>query len=114
MSKIIVKINNKGNINKILKDLKNITGLGISEIKKNIENHKEFVAYKLFYNDHNEIAEKLIKLINILSSQEMHYNIYELDTSEQLNIENADLYEIDAQTLLNILDEFDREVERQI
>ena len=67
----------KENINKIIKELKSLTELSISEIKENILSTKEYVEIIL------EIIEKLDKKIN---DYKFKYDIYEFNDIAKLSI----------------------------
>jgi hypothetical protein len=107
---ILEKLSNEqlGTLKQILPDK------SLMEIKKNCSDGSPVFEARLFYNDHDELADKLKKIIVLTENEKIRHKIYELDDEEEFNkIASKEIFEISEVTLLNILDSFDRERERQ-
>lgn len=107
---ILEKLSNEqlGALKQILPDK------SLMEIKKNCSERSPVFEARLFYNDHDELATKLKSIITLTENEKINYKIYELDDEEDFNkIASKEIFEISAVTLGNILDNFDRERERQ-
>jgi hypothetical protein len=114
MSKIVVFVD--GSIdNASLMDVKRITSLSLSEIRQKISTEQPLVEYPLFYNNHEEVAEVLRGLISTFSSRSINARFFEVREEENvLEMDNRNLFQIPSQTVLNILNSADRELERQM
>ncbi|RYZ25409.1 MAG: hypothetical protein EOP49_44665 [Sphingobacteriales bacterium] len=95
--------------------IKAVTGQSVQDIKTAIQEQKPVYTGVLFFNDHDEVAEKLKSLLDSLDKNGLGYSIYELEEGEDFaNVAGQEqAYAITKETLLNILQTFDRERERQ-
>ncbi|REC61462.1 hypothetical protein DRF65_16120 [Chryseobacterium pennae] len=113
MSKIAIIINNDSVSANTLFELKKVTGESVDAIRKNISDHKPIVEGLLFYNDHDEVSEKLFKVVRDLAKNDITYSIFELEEDEEYNTIDSKNQEISADTLYNIIEEHNREIRRQ-
>jgi hypothetical protein len=111
MSKIIVSLNTEVP-NNILMDIRRATDLSLAEIRQSINSGQPFAEFLLFYNDHDEVSQRLRSLVSILTSNSIAASFFELEEDEELNLDNRDLTEISSTTLLNILEAHDSGIER--
>jgi hypothetical protein len=115
MSKIVVKVENVTRLGDVMPAIRKITGLGISDAKQRIESGRPLVEYALFYNDHDEIAQRLRELMTELPKAGVKLRLFELDEGEEFeSMPNASKYEISSDVLENILLRHERELERQM
>ncbi len=113
MSKIVVKVENVTRLGDVMPAIRKITGLGISDAKQRIESGRPLVEYLLFYNDHDEIAQRLRELMTVLPRSGVRLRLFELDEGEEFeSMPNASKYEISSDTLENILLTHERGIER--
>jgi hypothetical protein len=111
MSKIAVTIDSAV-FNNVLMDLKRETNLSLAEIRQSIGSGQPLAKFSLFYNDHDEVSQKLRSLVSIFTSNSVAASFFELEEDEELNLDNRDLTEISSTTLLNILEAHDSGIER--
>lgn len=99
----------------VLMQIKRIINDSIEHLKVNVDEHNPVYTVNLFYNDHEQIAEKLLSLTAFLNDQRIRYVIYELDEEDSFDEikRDAETYIITLETMKNILDSFSKEVERQ-
>jgi hypothetical protein len=112
MSKIAIVV--QGNVTAPhLMQIKRIINDSIDRLKINIDEHNPIYIGNLFYNDHQQIAEKLLSLTALLNDQHIDYAIYELSEEDSFDEikSNAEMYAISLETMKNILDSFTNEVE---
>jgi hypothetical protein len=114
MSKIAIVVQENVTV-PILMQIKKIINDAIDHLKLNIDEHNPIYTGNLFYNDHEQIAEKLLSLTAFLNDQDIDYVIYELDEEDSFDDikSNSEMYTITLETMKNILDSFSSEVERQ-
>lgn len=111
MSKIEITVSEKEIDSKSLFKLKSLTGESLSEIKDKIENKEPLCTRVLFYNDHEDIAILLKKIIYLLDEIQFSYSIYELDEEATALDENQ---KITKPILFRILDRHEDEMQRQV
>jgi hypothetical protein len=111
MSKVVVFLDTEVP-NNVLMDIRRATDLSLAEIRQSIGSGQPFAEFPLFYNDHDEVSQKLRSLILILTSNSVTASFFELEEDEELNSDNRDLTEISSTTLLNILETHDSGIER--
>jgi len=115
MSKIVVKVENMTRLGDVMPAIRKITGLGISDAKQRIESGRPLVEYTLFYNDHDEIAQRLRELMTELPQVGAKLRLFELEEGEEFeSIPDASAYEISSDDLENILALHERELDRQM
>jgi len=115
ISKIVVKVENVTRLVDVMPAIRKITGLGISEAKQRIESGQPLVEYALFYNDHDEIADRLRELMTELPRHGAKLRLFELKEEEEFeSMPNASKYEISSDNLENILLMHERGLERQM
>lgn len=110
MSQIVVVLDSKIDTS-ILFEVKKITKESIDKLRSAEENDKPIYSCNLFYNNHDEVSGILKNLISLLDNSSP-YKIYELDEDEVYDVVRSREQEITKDTLINILDSFDREFER--
>lgn len=113
MSQIVIVPRKRNIESSILFLLKNKIGENITLLKSHFENETPLYKCNLFYNDHDEVVDKLLGITSILESHSIKYGIYELDEDEPYNIETARPNEIDLDTMKNIIDSFNEEREKE-
>jgi hypothetical protein len=106
MSKISISLNSEVP-NAALMHIKRITSLGLNEIRQNVGTGQPFFNALLFYNDHDDVAQKIRDLISTFNSNSVEASFFELEEDEELNQSNRDISEISSDTLLNILEAHD-------
>jgi hypothetical protein len=115
MSKIVVKVENVTQLGDVMPAIRKITGLGISEAKQRIESGRPLVEYLLYYNDHDEIAQRLRELMTVLPRSGARIRLFELDEGDEFeSLPDASAYEISSDVLENILLRHESELERQM
>jgi hypothetical protein len=115
MSKIVVKVENGTRLADVMPAIRKITGLGISDAKQRIESGRPLVEYLLFYNDHDEIAQRLRELMTVLPRSGARLQLFELDEGDEFeSLPDASEYEISSDVLENILSSHERGLERQM
>jgi len=113
MSKIVVKVEDVTRLADVIPAIRKITGLGISDVKQRIESGRPLVEYALFYNDHDEIAERLRELMAELPRHGAKLRLFELEEGEEFeSMPNASKYEISPEAMENILLSHERGLER--
>jgi hypothetical protein len=109
-----VKVENVKRLVDVMRAIRKITALGISEAKQRIESGQPLVEYALFYNDHDEIAGRLRELMTELPRHGVKLRLFELKEEEEFeSMPNASKYEISSDDLENILLTHERGLERQ-
>ncbi len=98
--------------NNILMDIRRTTDLSLAKIRQSIGSGQPFAEFPLFYNDHDEVSQKLRSLVSILTSNSVAASFFELEEDEELNSDNRNSTEISSTTLLNILEAHDSGIER--
>lgn len=93
-------------------ELHSILGVSISQIHKNLDAGTPFAYFTLFENNHDEVSNTLQALIS-KSSEIGKIRFFELPDDEPFHESLEDGEEISPQELINILDAFNAEVERQ-
>lgn len=111
MSQIVIVLDSKIETS-VLFEVKKITKESIDKLRSAEENNKPIYSCDLFYNNHDDVSGILKNLISLLDKSSS-YKIYELDEDEVYDVVKSRGKEITRDTLINILDSFDREVERQ-
>jgi hypothetical protein len=111
MSKIVISLDSEIS-NTALIDIRRVTNLDLSEIRQSVSSGEPLVEFPLFYNDHDEVSQKLRNLVSIFTSNSIEASFFELEEDEELNLDNRDLTEISSTTLLNILEAHDSGIER--
>lgn len=114
MSKIVIEVSDYKDLTGTISVIQKITKKGISEIKNNITAHRPVYEGALFYNDHDEVADKLIALVRDLAKINTQVAVYELDEDDDAS--DLSKYEdslISPMIMLNIIQKHDDEIERQ-
>jgi hypothetical protein len=111
MSKVVISLDTEVP-NNVLMDIRRTTDLSLAEIRQSISSGQPFAEFPLFYNDHDEVAQKLRSLVSVLTSNSVTASFFELEEDEELTSDNRDLTEISSTTLLNILEAHDSGIER--
>jgi hypothetical protein len=110
-----VKVEDVTRLVDVMRAIRKITGLGISEAKRRIESGRPLVEYALFYNDHDEIAGRLRELMTELPRNGAMLRLFELKEEEEFeSMPNASKYEISSDDLENVLLMHERGLERQM
>ncbi|OCA77130.1 hypothetical protein BBI01_01315 [Chryseobacterium artocarpi] len=113
MSKIAIIINSDTVSPKALFELKKTIGTGVDEIKENILDKRPVFEGVLFYNDHDEVSEKLFKVIDELKKNDVPYSLFELEDEEKYDVIDSKNQEINDEVLRNIIEMHNREIRRQ-
>lgn len=113
MSQILIVPRQRNIENSVLFLLKNKTGENSTIVKSHFENETPIYACNLFYNDHDELVEKLLCITSILENHSIKFGIFELEENESYNLDLASLNEIDLDTLKNSIDSFNEERKKQ-
>lgn len=104
MSKAVIVIDQSEVSGKALMAIKPLTGASLADLKLAIGGGLPILSEKLFYNNHDDVSQKLKSLLSVLHTESVSYSIYELDEeSEFKNEADHSVDKIDEETLLNIL-----------
>jgi hypothetical protein len=103
MSKVVISFDTEVS-NNVLIDIERATANSLTELRQAISSGKPFAEFLLFYNNHNEVEQKLRNLISIFNVNSVEAKFFELEEDEELDLNNRDLTEISSDTLLNILE----------
>jgi hypothetical protein len=96
-------------------ELKRITSASINDIRRSIETGSPISEYILFYNDHDAVAQHLRDLISFASSHSIGARFFELEEDENFqDLSHPAQYEISSETLINILDQHEQGLLRQL
>lgn len=114
MSKIVFTVDGSVDSGSLM-ELKQITSASINDIRRAIETGSPISEYALFYNNHDEVAQSLRNLVSFVSSHSMNASFFELEEDENLqDLSNPSDFEISSETLINILDQHDEGLLRQL
>jgi hypothetical protein len=98
-----------------LMNVERLTNLGLGEIRQKISAEQPLAEYPLFHNDHEEVARALRGLISTFLARSINARFFEVGEEENiLEMDNRNLFQVPPETVLNILDSADRELERQM
>jgi hypothetical protein len=116
MTKIVVSLGDNMSIeNHVLIAFQKITSLGLGQIKNSISSGVPIVEYDIFGSEHQDNADRLRKLVSLGRDNNITLKFYEMGDHESYeSLENSEVFEIADSTLINILDEFENELERQM
>jgi len=114
MSKIIIIVDHFENKAKTAKAVRDVTKASLGDTLTSLSSQQPVINQNLFNNDQPEVSKKLKQLISSLDSLGDRYSIYELDESETefSDTSKFELHKIPTQTMINILDRFDDDLER--
>ncbi|PHR35257.1 MAG: hypothetical protein COA38_02920 [Fluviicola sp.] len=106
MVKILIYIKEVNDVQaRELMQLKNVMGLPLIEVKGRLKDQSRLVEYPLYYNDHEEIAEKVYGIVEILNSSEIEYSLHEVaEGMDFLKDEDLDGWIVDEDSLDDFLD----------
>lgn len=113
MSKIVLTMNSERPSASLISRLRQLTGLGISEIKTRIGQGLPLVEYTLFENNHDEIASRLRAMAGLASETDGQIRVFELKVNEDYADCPRDLCEISLKTMHYILDTHDDQMRDQ-
>ena len=103
MSQIAITIRQRTLDNRTLLAVKNLSGQSLLQVTEHIRNGSPVFQALLFGNDHDEIADVLLKIVHALQIGQVKFNIYELEEDEVTDEEKHQHYIISVETLKNIL-----------
>jgi hypothetical protein len=107
MSTIIVVADSVKDRFKFLTHVRRLTGLAFSDLNARINANHPIAEFRLFFNDHEEIAARIRDLITIQSNDEGTLKIYELMDDEDFRACPRGECEISTEILENILNAHD-------
>lgn len=84
--------------------MKNYTQQSIAQINQLIGSETPVFEALLFQNNHKEVADNLLNILDVLQTEKVKFQLYELEEDEIFDKNIHQLHEISAQTLVNILD----------
>jgi hypothetical protein len=114
MPKVAIKIEDASSLPEIVSAVRRLTGMSVADIRDRIREGRAILEYPLFYNDHDEKARRLRSLVSQIPPLGARLRIYELEEDQSLGGSLDDsAYEITPETLMNVLDDHDRAVERR-
>ncbi len=61
-----------------LMNLKKVLKVSLVEVKHKVKSKSVLVRYPLYYNDHEEIAQKVLSLFQTLSKMALCFGVYEI------------------------------------
>ena len=113
MSKIVITLENVAETSKAAFFVHKVVGTSLGKVRHQLQTGAPIAEYILFYNDHDEVAAKLRKLVEELPQYGLG-RFYELaENEESSGLVLSDPRELAPGTVLTILDQHDREIERQ-
>lgn len=110
MSKIAITLTETAIDSSSLFKIKSLTKVSLGELKDKIENKEPLYTGVLFYNDHEDMAMLLKKIIHLLDEIQLSYSIYEIEEEATVWDENQ---RITKSVLFRILDCHEDEMQRQ-
>ncbi len=114
MSKIAVVVDDPAPAAGTVGLVRAVTGQGVAEIGRRMRSGQPVAEYTLFENDHDDVAARLRRLSAEIAAAGLAMRIYELDDSESLEgLDDPTVAEISVQSLNDILDAHEEELERQ-
>jgi hypothetical protein len=75
---IVMIVDDGGKSNEAIRLLKKTTDLGIGEIVTRLKERRPILEYPLFFNDHEEVAERLRDLVSNLPRLGVSFRLFEL------------------------------------
>ena len=79
MVKILIYIKKANNVKGTdLMQLKKVLNLSLTEVKNKLVDNSRLIEYPMFYNDHDEVTDKVFRIINVLKKSEMEYSVHEV------------------------------------
>ncbi|WP_343632692.1 hypothetical protein [Fluviicola sp.] len=103
MSQIALIIKQRTIDNSTLLAVKNFSGQSLSQVNERIRSGSPVFQALLFGNDHDEIADVLLKIVNVLQIGKVKFDLYELEENEVLDKGKHQHYILSVETLKNIL-----------
>jgi hypothetical protein len=114
MSKIAIKVEITEPRSEVLAAVRKATGMGFSDIRERILGGRPVVEYVLYYNDHDEKAQRLRDLLAQLAPLGVRPRIYELEEGRSLEeLPDPAIYEVTTEFLVGLLDDYDYDMEHR-
>ncbi len=113
MTQIVVKLGQATDAAKAALFVHKQTDAPLGEVKRRIDNGEPVAEFRLFYADHGEVAARLRALVAGLPSfgNPLYFELS--DDEDSGGIVQGDIRTISGNTVLNIPDMHDREIDRQ-
>ncbi len=111
MSVIVMIVKDPADLNQVTMAVRRATGAGIGPVRQRLQAGQPIFEGELFTNDYDAQAHTLRRLLDEVPGTGARLKIYELPEEERFPSPRQ--REISARVLQNILDEADREGERQ-
>ena len=106
MVRILIKIIDASNSKPVdLIQLKHVMDLSLTEVKSRVKDNSRLVEYPLFCNDHDEIVNKVFRIIEILKGSDVKYSVHEVPEGiEYFEDTDLDAWALTEEMMVNLLD----------
>lgn len=107
MSKIVIRVKQTGDKRALLARIRQIVEMPLSEIVARVSVGRPLVEFRLFENDHEQVANWLKQFLSLETEAKGSIRFYELQPDEEFGVCLSEDCEISNATLQNILDGYD-------
>jgi hypothetical protein len=115
MTKVVVLLNDQVDSSSLM-DIKRLTNLSLSDIKRRIATRHPLVEYEMYSNDYENTFQTLRNLIETFSQHSINSKFFQFSDEDVniLEVNNKDLFEVSPDAVNNLMESYEREVLRQM